>query len=134
MSDPLDELIVDECEALDKNLLASIVTGYVRITKTGEVLFDKSFYNLPQAKKVVLCLLSRKIIKIKNLIDNFEEGIRPAEISKLTGIKPKNVTGYLSNDLKGLTISSKGAHIIPNYNLYKCEELMRLENSKGSSY
>ncbi len=133
MSDPLDKFIVNEDERPDIDLLVSIVDGYFRFTKNGHMLFEKNFHKLSESKKIMIFLLGRKIIKIKNLVPDFKEEIKPKEISDITGIKRKNVTSRLSTELSGITKSLTGAHYIPNYNLYKCEELMKVDDSKRSN-
>ncbi len=132
-SDPLDRFIVDAEEGPDLGLLAAIIDGYLRFTKDGAIIYEKKFHQLKEHEKLVMCLLGRKIIKIKNLVPDFKEEIKPKEIFDITGIKPKSITGYLCRQLKGVTKSIKGAHYIPNYNIYKCAELMKSDNSKRSN-
>jgi len=125
MSDALDKLIVDESESLDINLLASLVSNYLKFTKEGEMIFEKYFYELKDWQKLLIYLLARKAILVKKLQKNFEEKISPAEISRLLGIKAPTIRKYVSKDLKGIIKSENGKYFVPNYNLFKCEKILK---------
>lgn len=133
MPDSLDKLIVDDNTQPDIDLLAKIVESYIRLTKSGQILFEKKFYALSEAKKIVLYLLARKIIKIKKLAADFNEEVKTKEISEALGVKESNVRKYLSTELKEVTKGIKGAYCVPNYDLYKCDELIKHDNRKRSS-
>jgi len=130
--DPLDKFIIDEAETLDKELLANLMDSSFKLTKGGEFVFYKQFYKKPGWEKILRFLVGRKIILTKKLKKDFKEEIKPKEISETLGIPKKTVTKFLSNELKGLTKSEKGAHKIPNYNLHKCEEILK-KNVKANS-
>lgn len=132
-SDPLDKLIVDEEGAMDSSLLASLITGSIRLSKDGEIIFDRPFFKQNDWKKIMLYLLARKAIFIKKLKRDFQEDVKPKEISEILNIPKNSVTKFLSRDLKGITKSEKGAHKIPNYNLYKCEEVLKNDKTKRSN-
>ncbi len=123
---PLDKLIVEK-DANDVSLevLASILQGFVRFTKEGEFIFDGAFYKLPEWKKITIYLLSRKVISIKKLIAEFEEGVSSREISEVTGVRQSSVSRELSTKLKTLTRSENGKYKVPNYNIHKCSEMLK---------
>ncbi len=120
--DALDKLIVSEDETPDIDLLAEIILKYLRFTKSGEIIFEKEFYNLKDWQKFLVYLLGRKVVSIKKLQKEFNENISPKEISNSLGMPSNSITKYASTDLKGLIKSDKGKYFIPNYNLHKCKE------------
>jgi len=131
--DPLDELIVDESENPNINLLAELVSPYLRFAKeSGEIIFNEDFYKLKDWQKVLISLLGRKVIFIKKLQEDFEEKITPKTLSGNLGIPHKSITKYASKELKGIIKSKKGKYFVPNYNLYKCKEKLLKKNGKGN--
>jgi len=125
MSDPLDSLITSDNEKPNLELLAKIINKFIRFTPEGEIIEDKPYIKLKDLQKVFLFLLARKVIFIKKLKKEFKEEISPKVISENTCIKYNTVTKVLCSQLKGVTKSINGKHKIPNYNLYKCEELIK---------
>lgn len=123
--DPLEKFIVDERESLDLELLASLIDGFMKFTKEGEIIFEESFSKEKGYKKILLYLLGRKVISIKKLKKDFKEESKPAEIAQDIGVPQGSVTKGLSRDLKKITKSENGAHKIPPYNLYKCKEVLK---------
>jgi hypothetical protein len=123
---PLDKLIVEkDVNEISLDVLASILQSFVRLTKEGELLFERSFYELPEWKKVTIYLLSRKVISIKKLIAQFDEGASPKEISEVTGVPSKSISRDLSTKLKTLVRNEKGKYKIPHYNIHKCAEMLK---------
>jgi len=130
MTDPLDKFIVDEGTAVDVKLLAQLIDGFFQFTKTGEVIFERKFVQQSESKKVLLLLLGRKVIKYKNLITNYKEESGPKELSDQLGIESKQVSKYLARELRNIVKSKNKAYYVPNYNLYKCEELLKNDKPK----
>ena len=125
MADALDKLIVDESASIDTNLLASLVSNYLKFTKEGEIIFEKDFYKLKDCRKILIYLLGRKIVFIKKLKQDFKEEVAPSEIEDQIGIPSKSITKYSSVELKGIIKSEKGKYRIPNFNLLKSEEFLK---------
>ena len=123
--DALDKLIVDEDENPNVDLLAEIISKYLRFTKSGEIIFEKEFHKLTDLQKFIVFLLGRKGILIKNLQKDFDEKIHADEISEGLGIKSATLRKYVSHDLKNIIKSNKGEYFIPNYNLHKCKEKLQ---------
>jgi len=124
--DPLDKLIVEkDTNDFSLELLASTLQGFVRFTKEGEIIFESSFYPLPEWKKIVIYLLSRKVISIKKLITNYEEGAGPKDISEVIGATSKNISRDLATKLKSLVRNENSKYKIPNYNITKCAEMLK---------
>ncbi len=123
MVDALDKLIVDEDESPDINLLAELITPYLRFDKkTGEVIFKEEFYKLKDWQKILLYLLGRKAISIKKLQKDFEEKITPKDITEIIGGDLAKNRVYLTRELKGIPKSEKGKYFVPNYNIHKCRD------------
>jgi len=120
--DALDKLVLDEDENPNIDLLAEIVSKYLRFTKSGEIIFEKEFYELKDWQKVLVYILGRKVIFIKKLQNDLDEKISYKEISKQLGLKESSVTKYASKELKSIIKSEKGKYFVPNYNLHKCKE------------
>jgi len=125
MVDALDKLIVDEKETVDMDLLASIVRDFLKFTKEGEIFFEKNFFDLKDWQKLLIYLLGRKVVFVKNLKKDFKEEVSPSEIKELLKIPPKSTTKYASVELKGIIKSDKGNYKIPNFNLFKCQEVLK---------
>jgi hypothetical protein len=124
--DALDKLIVSESEVGNLDLLASLVKSYLQFIKeTGEIIPNKEFYKLKDWKKLLIYLLGRKVIFIKKLNKDFIEEVTPKEIEDIFGVKSKSITKYAAVELKGIIKSDKGKYKIPNYNLFKCEEILK---------
>jgi uncharacterized protein with HEPN domain len=128
--DALDKLIVDEEENPDIDLLAEMITKYLKFTKSGEIILNKEFYKLSDLQKFILFLLGRKGILIKKLKKDFNEKVPAGEISKVLGIKETTIRKYVSSDLRDIVSSDNGKYFIPNYNLYRCKEKLE-KNGKS---
>jgi hypothetical protein len=123
--DPLDELIVDVNVKADSRLLAGILKDYIRITRTGEVLFENAFDKEKEWKKVMLFLLAKKVIALKKLDKDLVEETRPKDISEKTFVSSGTVRRSLKRELKNIVAKSgRGSYKIPNFNLRKCKLLI----------
>ncbi len=124
--DPLDKLIVEkDADEISLEVLASMLQGFVRFTKEGEIIFDSLFHKQPEWKRIIIYLLSRKVISIKKLIKEFEECASSREIAELTGIAQTSVSRELSTKLKTVAKNETGKYKIPNYNIHKCAEMFK---------
>ena len=126
----LDKLIVDEDEDPNYDILASLIEKNLKFTKEGEFIYEKEFNKSQSWKKIMIYLLGRKVVFIKELKKDFKEQVTPKDISDEIGIPQKSVCKFLSTELKGITKSQNGSHFIPNYNLHKCEDLLNRSNGK----
>jgi arginine/lysine/ornithine decarboxylase len=123
--DELDEIIVDD-SAVNKKLLKDFAKGNFTITKSGDVIFEKEFHERTAKEKIVLFLIARKIMKIKNIggIDN--EKCTESEIQKKTGL-PLGTVRTSMNSLKGIVIN-EGGYYIPNFNINKLSDVIKTQN------
>lgn len=125
MTDALDKLIVDESKCLDKEMLASLVQPFLKFTDVGDLIFERKFHELKDWQKVLIYLLGRKVIAAKELKKGFREEEGPNEIGKIIRVPVNSVTKYVSRELKDIIKVDKKKYSVPNFYLYKCEELLK---------
>lgn len=124
MSDSLDELIVDENLQPDLDLLAKILRGKIKINTEGKMIFSEEARGYPDWKKILICMLAKKVAVIKNLGKEMKEASMPKEIGEMSFVSGDNVGRRLADELKDIAIKNKDGYFIPNYNLTKCEKLL----------
>lgn len=125
MEDPLDELMVDEEQEINRNLLAGILKGAIKFTKNGEILPEETFYDLPTWKKILYYLLARKAMFLKDVID--EEGCDYKTIAEMINTSPKTVSGRLSGNISNLVKLQNNKFSIPTYYITKCKKVLENE-------
>jgi len=122
--DPLDELIVNENMPVDKTLLADVLKGELTITKDGQVSYSDRFSSYKQWKRVMLYLLSRKVMVIKKIGGLTSEKASADELSKNALLPKSSIGRVLAENLRRIVISEKGKYHIPNYNLVRCKAIL----------
>jgi len=123
--DELEDLFVKKDELLDKTLLKESIMKYAKLTNEGELIPGREFYNLPNLKKVIVFLLARKVLKVKNVIE--EEEIGPTELSKSIGIPVGSVKTIFHSTKDILFVSVSGKYKMPNYAIQKaCDYLNKV--------
>lgn len=127
--DPLDDLIVNEKEVVDKKVLKDILSNYVDIGSTGKFLPKTNYHNLTEANKLVVYLLVNKVRVMKNIAGQKEEAVSSKNISDESGINQKDISKYVGR-LKGIVRKEKNLYFIPNYNLSRLDFLMEIPTSK----
>lgn len=122
MSDPLDKLIQDGNE-LDRALLAEIVYPRARIyvdRGTSQIRFTVAGDSLKVKEKILIYLLARKALALKDPEGKITESASPLEIEKATGIAGGSLRPTLRKlvDERLLIQDDKGRNYsIPNYAL-----------------
>ncbi|HAQ03176.1 TPA: hypothetical protein DCQ22_04795 [Candidatus Nomurabacteria bacterium] len=115
--DPLNQLIVDENQPVNRDTLARLLMGYITLKKgTWEIDFTEKFRELPK-KEALLLLLSA--IKVRNLIDSkFKDEITPSEIIKMEIMAEGTVKSSLKilSDAKDIKVRD-GKYSLPNYKI-----------------
>jgi len=129
--DELDELIVDENQVIDKGLLRDIIKPYLMITNEGGVIFKNPFDKQTGAKKILIYILARKVMKIKNVGNLKHENVNQKDISEKTNIADYNVRSYIATPLKGIVLRDENGYFIPNYNLIRVKNLL-ISGSNGN--
>ena len=121
IKDALDELIVNDSQSVDVNLLGSLLKGNITLSKNGNINYESSFYNYPEWKRMLLYLLARKAIVLKNLHEGLKEKATYKEIATGSFIPLTSIARTHLRNLKGLVLKDKEGYYVPNYNLIKCK-------------
>ena len=117
--DPLDEIFVNENEPANKKMLAEILKPFVTIDSKGVVAFTEDYNKLKESKKVLVYMLCKKAMVLKNLPD-ISEKTSIKDIVDNAMVNESNAKNTLFTYFKNIV---KGG-IIPNYNLKKVKELI----------
>ena len=118
--DEFDELFVED--RLDKKVVVDALKPYICFTSSGEIQYHKVYGNLSIPKKIVVQLLSNKVLVIKKIVE--KEGVRRKELIETIGSKEHTFDGQLYGPLKGIVKSDKGVLVIPNYNIHKAKSIL----------
>lgn len=132
-TDPLDILFVDERQSVDREILATAIVPFVRIfIDQGMVYIDftKEGNSLTNKEKLLVHLLARKAIHLKDkgLLPN--EAITPKEIETATGIVGNTLRPLLLQLKKDRLVqtdksSDEGGYYVPNYALDQISEMLK---------
>lgn len=121
--DDFDDLFVNESEVFDTKLVKGILENFVNFTQNGDILLKRPFNELDVKKKLLIVLLSRKVLGFRKIA---EESIGPKEVERLTGLPHSSVTMQLVNLVKNrLARSEKGKYWIPNHALSELEAMFK---------
>jgi hypothetical protein len=120
--DILDKLFVDEKE-VNQQVIYDILSDFVRLAKDGNIVLLAPFNSLNNEKKVLLVLLARKVLAIKNIASEF---ISPTEVQAITGMPKGTVNPTLwSLAMKGYLKNYGGKYGVPSYSIIKIQEYFR---------
>jgi len=121
---PLDELFIGRQE-VDEKLLRDILIRFVRIEKeSASIVPTPEYYGLKEKEKILVYLLSRKAMKIRQFIENESEN--PSDISRMSGVKEGTVFPAVREYLKeGILSKDENGYYIPNFAIGKVEEVLR---------
>jgi len=121
MADSLEDLFVEEEEALDLDALRSILVNYVKLSKEGGIFPLPGFETLSAEQKILTYLLAKKVLKLKI---NLDELTAPKEIQESVGLPKGTVNPKLTGLAdRRLVQNVKGKYFIPNYAVNKVKEL-----------
>jgi len=81
--DPLRSLVID-ADQLDRERIAEVLSGLVKIDKSGRVIPDRGFRNLDSRQKVLAFLLGRKVAVLLDLTEI--ETIGPKDLAMQSGV------------------------------------------------
>lgn len=117
-NDPLQELLADDAQSVDRNRLAAFLKPYVRFdkaTKEPHFLADFTTIISNEAKVEAVLLTS----KARSLIFDEPEGLTPIEIIKLDIMPEGSVKSSLKklNDGRKIKKDAAGRYSIPNYRI-----------------
>ena|SRR3989338_2154675 len=126
MSEVFDDLFVEKDELNDK-ILKDILSGRIKMTSEGDIIFEKDF---EPKTAILLHLLANKVFLMKKIKENEAEG--PRNIHLKTGVAEGTVKKYVRDLQKErLLISKGGKYFVPNHALTKVSKLVN-ENDKRS--
>jgi hypothetical protein len=112
MSDPLEDLVVDESE-MARDELAKLLRPYVRFARDGTMLFEDSFQGLPARARVLCALLALRAMNILGLRP--DPGAGPQVLVDLTNMPPGTVRPKLRELAKSRLVTKEaGNYVVPN--------------------
>ncbi|MCZ7547173.1 MAG: hypothetical protein M5R40_28265 [Anaerolineae bacterium] len=133
--DALDSLFIDKPGPDPAPLVARIVHPYIRLVReTGEVLTTDQWRKLNLQGKVLMYLLGRKALSMKEALPESEiEAASPAQIAKDTGLNPDSVRPTLSRlkDDRLVRSDRENNYWVPDYALPRIEEIL---GDKGENH
>ncbi|MFH0986560.1 MAG: hypothetical protein V1911_00760 [Candidatus Micrarchaeota archaeon] len=126
-NDPLDTLFVRGDE-VNRELLSSILTRYVRLDEKGRIFPLSQFYSETNKNRVIIALLSRKAISLKT---GTEESISPSELGKLIDLPDGSLRPTLRELVdEKLADDENSRYKISSHAVRRCSEI--LEKKKTS--
>jgi len=118
--DALDELFVQEAE-ISNDVLRDLLINYTQFSSDGKIFTKPEFTKLPNKKKVLVILLSKKVLRLKV---NLEEETTGVDIIGATGLTRGSVYPLLRDLEKERLVTSKdGKYWIPNYSIHNVRQL-----------
>lgn len=129
--DALDKIFTNQRD-VDIDTLAEILEPYIRINiEDSSIFLIEAGVKLPIHEKLMLFLLARKVLKIKNLIEG--EGISPTELISETQLKEGSVhPGLKLLRSKGLVVVKNGKYMIPNYQVIEIKKVFAKRRNYGA--
>lgn len=128
-NDPLDVLFVNERSMLDRQLLAEAVRPYATIfmDENGfEINFTESGEGLTAREKLLVFLLARKAVNLRNSMLLAKEAATPKEIEETSHIPGGTIRPVLKRllDEKLVQQDSEGAYFVGNRSLRQIHGLL----------
>ncbi len=118
--DALDALFVQEAD-ISNEVLRDLLVDYVQFTSEGKIFTKPKFAELVNKKKILIILLSRKVLKLK--INKDEETVG-TEIMDSTGLTRGSVYPALRElEAARLVTSKDGKYWIPSYAISNVRQL-----------
>lgn len=115
-NDPLQNLIAENTEDVDRGRLFDVLKDYVVFTKTGEMTFLQAFYKLENQAKLLVVLVAQKARHL--LFDDMPEAMSPSELIALDVMAEGSVKSSLKRLLeKTHQVKKDGQkkYYVPNY-------------------
>ena len=119
--DPLEAIFVDENVPADRKIIAEILGQFVTIDKKGSISFTKSYDDLQHSKKVLVYMLCKKAMILRNLPD-IKEYVTLNEVVEKALVSESNAKNALFTYYKDIVKKDGLGYIIPNYKLTKAKE------------
>lgn len=122
--DELDEIFVDKNQPADKKIVIDILKGFVTIDKEGVIVLSDEGEKLEENKKVLIYLVCKKALLLREIISLEEEFSGPKEISEKMHVGLSTAKKAVNQTFKRF-LNKKNGYIIPNYNLRKVKEILQ---------
>ena len=128
-NDVLDEIFVDKNEPVDKSLLVDILKGYATIDNAGTIVYSEDYDKLVGHKKVLIYLCCKKAMILKG-INGIIESAGQSEVSESARVTLDVARNTLHKKHKKLLKKDGKGYIIPNYNLIKVKDIIKVEKNE----
>lgn len=118
--DPLQDLVSDSTEDIDRVQLAGLLKAYVAFSKDGELTFLPAFYKLGNTSKVLVILTAQKARHLLFGEVYTSEALSSAEIIALDVMAEGSVKSTVKRLLEktyDIKKNSDKKYYIPNYQL-----------------
>jgi hypothetical protein len=111
--DALDALFVQEAE-ISNEVLRDLLVKYVQFSPEGKIFTKAEFTRLPNKQKILVILLSKKVLKLKISLEEETTGL---DVINSTGLTRGSVYPALRElqEKDRLVTSKDGKYWIPNY-------------------
>jgi len=126
MTEVFDELFIEK-EELNETFLKDMLSGRIRMTSDGEVIFSKDF---DPKVKILLFLLSNKVFVIKKIKADESESSKNIELK--TGMPGGTVRRTLRELRKVSLLMQKGKnYYVPNHSLIKIKNMVETNDKRN---
>ncbi|MFH1107511.1 MAG: hypothetical protein V1787_06500 [Candidatus Micrarchaeota archaeon] len=127
--DPLDSLFVKGDE-VNRELLSSILSQFVRLDEKGRIFPLASFYSQSNKNKILLLLLSKKALNLKSGLD---EPITPSALAKLSDIPEGSLRPTLRLLVDERLVDDENSrYLVFSHALPRCAELFSQKKDSGN--
>ncbi len=126
-TDPLQNLIAESTEEIDRGRLTNLLKTYVVFSKEGTVTFRPEFYKLGNSAKILVVLVAQKARHL--LFDNIPEAMSPSEIIALDIMaagSAKTSLKRLLEKTRDIKKDSGKKYYVPNYLLDGLDEKIKV--------
>jgi hypothetical protein len=131
--DALDDLFVER-QRVDPNVLAAGIAPYARLNGVSrEILPTEEWETLSVRKKILVWLLCKKAMRIKQIITDDEEWMSPSELEKETGIAGGSLRPALSklSSEKLIKVNGNSQYSIPDHTVNRVNTVLRDKDGKS---
>jgi len=132
-NDPLQDLVSDNTEDIDRAQLAGLLKMYVAFSKDGELTFLPAFYKLDNTSKILVILTAQKARHLLFGETHTSEALSSADIISLDVMAEGSVKSTVKRLLEKTYDIKKNAdkkYYIPNYQLSSLQQKISPEDEQ----
>ena len=119
--DPLDDIFVESNDGVSRKLISETLKPFITIDPSGNLDFSEEYDKLINIKKALVYLVSKKAMKLKEVIES--EFAKIKEVSEKALISESDAKNSLCTKYKKLVENKKNeGYTIPDYKLKKVKE------------